>query len=248
MAALAADPALFSRLLAFHTGELAPWRLGLGATARLVARSLAGAPPARRPRVRRESAALRRAAALVLLALGRWPRTSRAASSSTTGSSAGSPPAPPRRRRYAAFRDTFGSDEFVVVAVSAAARLRAGVAAPAIGDCLERLEAVPGVVRVQGLPPVYRDLFGGEDPAELEREMTSTPFYTGLLLSERPRRGRAMLVEVAPGDGPAARRRLVDGVRDATAPLTDATASASRSSARRCSSPRSTSSPPARRR
>ncbi|MBI4915912.1 MAG: NAD(P)/FAD-dependent oxidoreductase [Acidobacteria bacterium] len=44
VAALAADPALFSRLLAFHTGELAPWRLGLGATARLVARSLAGAP------------------------------------------------------------------------------------------------------------------------------------------------------------------------------------------------------------
>lgn len=46
--ALAADPALFSRLLAFHTGALPAWRIGAGAAARLVARALAGAPAAGR--------------------------------------------------------------------------------------------------------------------------------------------------------------------------------------------------------
>jgi flavin-dependent dehydrogenase len=44
VAALEADPALFSRLLAFHTSSLPARRIGLLATARLVARAAAGAP------------------------------------------------------------------------------------------------------------------------------------------------------------------------------------------------------------
>jgi hypothetical protein len=119
--------------------------------------------------------------------------------------------------RYAEFCATFGGDEFIVVAVSgkptfAPESLRGATA------CLERLESIPGVVRVQGVPAVYRDLFGGEDPLELEREMTATPFYTGLLLS-RDATVAAMLVQVAPRADPGGRRELVRAVRDAAAPL-----------------------------
>ena len=122
--------------------------------------------------------------------------------------------------RYEEFRATFGSDEFILVAIGgrplfAPESLRLQVA------CLERLELVPGVVRVEGLPEVYRDRFDGEDPGELEREMTATPFYRGLLLSDDAAVA-ALLVQVKPGDGPDARRELVSRVRDATAPLTAA--------------------------
>lgn len=123
-------------------------------------------------------------------------------------------------RRYAEFRAAFGSDEFIVVAlhgrpIFAADSLREMVRS------LERLEAIDGVVRVQGVPAVYRDLFGSEDPEELRREMTSTPFYTGLLLSSDAATA-ALLLEVAPGEGTAARRHLVDDVRAAVQPLADA--------------------------
>jgi predicted RND superfamily exporter protein len=122
-------------------------------------------------------------------------------------------------RRYAEFRSAFGSDEFIVVALHG----RPLFAADSLREmtrCLERLEAIDGVERVQGVPAVYRDLFGSEDPAELEREMTSTPFYTGLLLSE-DRATTALLLEVAPGESAAARRHLVDAVRAAVQPLAD---------------------------
>ena len=170
--------------------------------------------------MRRESAVLRRAAALVLLAL--VPVAAYLARGVVIDNRLERwiAPGTADERRYADFRATFGSDEFVVVAVSGRP-LFEPEAVRLLGDCLARLEAVEGVVRVQGLPQVYRDLFGGEDLAELEREMTSTPFYTGLLLSE-DRATTALLVEVAPGDGPAARRRLVDGIRAGTAPLSGA--------------------------
>jgi flavin-dependent dehydrogenase len=44
VAALRADPALFSRLLAYHTGTLPAYRIGLVAAARLVARAATGSP------------------------------------------------------------------------------------------------------------------------------------------------------------------------------------------------------------
>ena len=122
--------------------------------------------------------------------------------------------------RYASFCATFGGDEFIVVAVSGKPTFAPG-SLRATTACLERLEAIPGVVRVQGVPAVYRDLFGGEDPAELEREMTSTPFYAGLLLS-RDAAVAAMLVQVAPPADPGGRRELVRAVREAAAPLAGA--------------------------
>jgi uncharacterized protein len=124
---------------------------------------------------------------------------------------------PAGEARYTEFRETFGSDEFVLVAIGgrplfAPESLRLQVA------CLKRIEAVPGVVRVDGLPEVYRDRFGGEDAGDLEREMTMTPFYRGLLLSTDERTA-ALLVHVAPAAGPEARHDLVGRIRAAVAPL-----------------------------
>jgi len=122
--------------------------------------------------------------------------------------------------RYAEFCAAFGGDEFIVVAISGRPLLAPDALREMTG-ALARLEAVPGVVRVQGVPAVYRDLFGGEDAAELARELTSTPFYTGLLLS-RDGDVAALLVQVAPPADPGGRREIVRAVRVASAPLAGA--------------------------
>jgi uncharacterized protein len=120
-------------------------------------------------------------------------------------------------RAYAEFRKSFGGDELVVVAVTGRPLFEPEALA-AMTESLGKLEAVPGVVRVQGMPQVFRDLFGGEDPKELRREMTATPFYRGLLLSSDSAT-TALLVTVAPGAGPEDRQRLVAGLEVATEPL-----------------------------
>jgi len=124
---------------------------------------------------------------------------------------------PDEARRYREFRAQFGSDEFVVVAV-AGRPLFDPAALDAMVDAQRRLEAVPGVTRVDSLAAVYRDLFGAEDPEELEVEATSTPFYRGLFISEGGR-DAALLVEVDPAGDARARHRIVAGLREAVVPL-----------------------------
>lgn len=119
--------------------------------------------------------------------------------------------------RHEAFRKTFGSDELLLVAVGGRPLFE-----PASLDLMlegfEALEAIPGVVRAQGIPALFRDRFGGEDPKELRDELTSTPFYRDLLIS-RDGEVAGFVLEVEPGDDPAARRRLVAEVERAVAPL-----------------------------
>lgn len=125
----------------------------------------------------------------------------------------------PEAQRYDEFRRTFGSDEFVLVALEGPLFTPAALAREV--RCVEALEAIPGVTRVQGLPALYRDRFGGEDPEELRREMTSTPFYRDLFLS-RDGTVAGLLLEVHPEDAPGARRALVAAVERAVAPLGEA--------------------------
>ncbi len=120
-------------------------------------------------------------------------------------------------RIYREFRETFGSDEFILVAVWGRPLFEADQLDLMVA-VLGALEAVEGVVAVDGLPTVYRDVFGSEDPTELEDEFTSTPFYEGLFLSH-DWNVAGLLVAVEPPDDPASRGRIVDGVRRATAPL-----------------------------
>jgi len=120
---------------------------------------------------------------------------------------------------YERFRATFGSDEFVLVAVGGAP-LFEDEALGVMVDVAARLEQVPGVERVQGIPVVFRDLFGGEDVEELEEEMTSTPFYTDLFVSDDGDMA-GILVVVTPPAEPGGRRRLVDGIERAVSGLED---------------------------
>jgi predicted RND superfamily exporter protein len=126
---------------------------------------------------------------------------------------------PEEARRYREFRDRFGSDEFVVVAVSGRPLFEPD-SLDAMVDAQERLEAVPGVVRVDSLAAVYRDLFGSEDPEELAFEATSTPFYRGLFISQ-DNTDMALLVEVDPAQDARARHRIVTGLRQAAEPLSE---------------------------
>jgi predicted RND superfamily exporter protein len=118
---------------------------------------------------------------------------------------------------YERFRRDFGSDEFLLAVVGGG-----GFFAPDTLELLleaaERLEALPGVVEVRGIPILYRDVFGAEDPEALAEEMGSTPFYRGLFLSADGELA-GLLAEVLPAEGPAARRELVAGARAALAPL-----------------------------
>ncbi len=126
---------------------------------------------------------------------------------------------PHEARRYREFRDRFGSDEFVVVAVTGQPVFEPD-SLDVMLEVQERLEAVPGVTRVDSLAAVYRDLFGAEDPEELAFEATSTPFYRGLLLSQDGD-DLALLAEVDPAQDARARHRIADGLREAVVPLSD---------------------------
>jgi predicted RND superfamily exporter protein len=127
---------------------------------------------------------------------------------------------PEQTRSYREFRRSFGSDEFVLVAVEAD-ELFGPETLDAMVDAAEAIEAVPGVRRVRGVPTVYRDLFGSEDPEALLDELTSTPFYSDLFIS-RDRRVAGILAEVEPADDSRARRRIVAGIRDGLIGLVDA--------------------------
>jgi predicted RND superfamily exporter protein len=118
---------------------------------------------------------------------------------------------------YRDFRETFGSDEFILVAV-AGEDLFAAPTLDLLVDLAEQLEAVPGVSRVQGLPVVYRDLFGAEDPEALAEEALATPFYKGLFVSDQGG-VLGLLLEVEPGEGPAERRRISAAVDRASQAL-----------------------------
>ena len=120
---------------------------------------------------------------------------------------------------YAAFRLDFGSDEFLLAMISGGQFF-----APEVLDLMleatERMEVIPGVVQVRGIPTVYRDLFGAEDPEALAEELGSTPFYRGLFISEDGELA-GLLLGVEPGDDPEDRRRIVRSAREALQPLVE---------------------------
>jgi len=121
---------------------------------------------------------------------------------------------------YEKFRADFGSDEFLLVVIDGGDFFSPPVLDLML-DAAEEMESIPGVVSVRGIPTLYRDLFGGEDPDALAEELTSTPFYRDLFISGDELLA-GILVRVQPADDPAARRRVVGSVREAFGPLVDA--------------------------
>lgn len=123
------------------------------------------------------------------------------------------------RARYADFRQTFGSDEFILMAYTGrpifdTAALDAQVAAA------EAVEAIPGVLRVDGVPILFRDQFGREDAEALAAEFTDTPFYRRFLIDDAGSVA-ALLVEITPPPTAAGRRDLVQSLEAAAQPLRD---------------------------
>lgn len=118
---------------------------------------------------------------------------------------------------YEQFRRDFGSDEFLLSVIGGGDFFTPDTLELLLG-CAESLEAVPGVVEVRGIPILYRDLFGAEDPAALAEEMTSTSFYTGLFISADGELA-GLLLEIDPADEPSARRRIVQAAGEALRPL-----------------------------
>ena len=64
--------------------------------------------------------------------------------------------------RYQAFLESFGDDEFILIAVSSD-ELFDYPAQDAMLDLLEQLEQIPGVLAVNGMPLLFREIFGEED-------------------------------------------------------------------------------------
>jgi len=118
---------------------------------------------------------------------------------------------------YENFIEEFGSDEIVIVALSGE-DLFAVEALDTMLETLDRLESIETVAYVGGIPAVFRDRFGAEDPEALEFEMTTTPFYEGLFLSE-DHEAAGLVVQTEGLDSPDDRETLVAGIREAVAPL-----------------------------
>ena len=118
---------------------------------------------------------------------------------------------------YERFRQTFGNDEFVLAAYSGK-DLFEEEALDLQLDVLERVESVPHVVEVRGIPQIYRDLFGAEDPEALCQEFLSTPFYKGYLISEDASVG-CYLIETSTRNASQELSILISNIRKALVPL-----------------------------
>jgi predicted RND superfamily exporter protein len=122
-------------------------------------------------------------------------------------------------RVYEEFLDTFGSDEFIIVGISGKPIFEES-ALDVMVESLEILETVPFVEMVTGIPTVYRDRFGLEDPEALVDEILSTPFYRGLFINEDENIA-GLLINTEELNAAGDRELLVEGIENAVKPLED---------------------------
>jgi len=120
-------------------------------------------------------------------------------------------------RQYERFRSFFGSDEFVLVAY-AGREILDEPGLDAQGAALERIEGIAGVLRVWGVPAVYRDFFGAEDLDAFREDMLATPFFQDFVISADGSVA-GIFIEAAPAAGPLGRRELVHAIETAVEPL-----------------------------
>lgn len=126
-------------------------------------------------------------------------------------------PTSPATRSYVEFLDTFGDDQFVVIALSGKDPFEQA-ALDAMLEALGNLEDVPHVTRVSGIPSVYRDRFGAEDARALREEFTSTSSYEGLYIS-RDHQVAGLFIEMNPPADSASRREIMRAIETASEPL-----------------------------
>lgn len=120
---------------------------------------------------------------------------------------------------YHDFLQDFGSDEFVIVGVTGKDLFDVD-ALDIMVESMLALEEVPHVAGVDGIATLFLERFGAEDPEALVEELTSTPFYIGLFLSEDHSIG-GMMVQIAPSEEPDAHLEMMAGIRAAVKPMQD---------------------------
>ena len=117
------------------------------------------------------------------------------------------------------FKEAFGNDDFVIVAISGKPLFDED-ALDVMVQVMDRLEESPYVDDVAGIPALYRENFGEEDPEALEEEMTSTPFYQGLFISAN-HDVAGLLVQSVELDSPKAFKELSEHILTSLQPLRD---------------------------
>ncbi|MBI1321280.1 MAG: MMPL family transporter [Candidatus Hydrogenedens sp.] len=122
-------------------------------------------------------------------------------------------------QRYNEFVEQYGQDDLILIAVSGK-NVFDVEALDAMVESMDLLLESDTVASVSGLPQVFMDLYGGEDPEALEEEITSTPFYQGFFIS-KDRSMAGIVVTAADLSAIDARGKFVDAVRGAIGPLVD---------------------------
>ncbi len=120
-------------------------------------------------------------------------------------------------RRYREFKETYGHDEFILVALSGKDLFEV-TGLDTMAAAMDRLEQSDHVASVSGIPQIFMDLYGGEDPEALREEITRTPFYEGFFIS-RDRSMAGLVVEAKNIDEQGAKQAFAAEVRDAVEPL-----------------------------
>jgi predicted RND superfamily exporter protein len=118
---------------------------------------------------------------------------------------------------YGRFKEEFGNDEFLIIAYSGGAPFEPAELKRQL-DVLERLEELPQIAAVLGIPSVYRDIFDEQHPEALQREFEGTPFYRNFLISEDGTVA-GLWVDTALPEGARARRDLMLAIHEAVEPL-----------------------------
>ena len=125
----------------------------------------------------------------------------------------------PAARAYDAFQSEFGNDAIMIVAVSGKP-LFDFESLDTMVVAADRIAALPQVELVSGIPTIFRETFGEEDNEALEEELTSTPFYRGLFISE-DEQVAGIVVELKLLDEPNANERFSAAINEAVQPLRD---------------------------
>ena len=125
----------------------------------------------------------------------------------------------PSARAYDRFQQEFGNDAVMIVAVSGKPIFDFD-SLDVMVRVAHAIEKVPHVAGVDGIPTIFEKTFGADDNEALEIEMTNTPFYKGLFISE-DRQVAGLVVELEPMEKAGANTELTAAVDKAVQPLRD---------------------------
>ncbi len=125
----------------------------------------------------------------------------------------------PAARAYDRFQEEFGNDAVMIVALSGKP-LFDFESLDEMVRAAHAIEKIPHVASVNGIPAIFEKTFGSDDNEALEEEMTNTPFYKGLFISE-DHEVAGLVVELELMDEPGANEELADALDKAVQPLRD---------------------------